>query len=173
MSKRKIKARKLKSPLWQDLIYLAFVLVAPVIITCIELFESDSRFFKITFASVGAIFVTYIIIKKYILNGRIEKLKTEIQLLEHDYAVKSGDEDYTIAKWKNCQLKVYVYNAIMVLLAMVLIYLFVTALAEGLIEFKGAIILILLFVLVGMAFKACTFVRGVYISLEDDSEEDN
>lgn len=173
MAKQKVKARKLKSPLWQDLIYLALIMVAPIVITCIELFESHSSLFKISFASVGAIFVTYIIIKRYVLNSRIEKLKTEIQLLEHDYAVKSGDENYTVAKWKNCQLKVYLYNAIVVLLAMVLIYLFVTALAEGLIEFKGAIILILLFVLLGMVFKVCTFVRGVYVEMEDDSEEDN
>lgn len=173
MAKQKIKARKLKSPLWQDLIYMALIMIAPIVITSIELSQSNSQFFKISFASVGALLVTYVVIKKYVLNRGIEKCKNEISLLEHDYAVKSGEENYTIAKWKNCQLKLYLYNSIVVLLAMVLVWLFIGALSDGLIEFKGAIAMILLFVLAGMVFKCATFIRGVCVESEDDSEENS
>ena len=166
MSKQRIKVRKLKSPWWQDLIYMALIMVAPIVITCIELFQSHSSFFKISFSSVGAILITYILIKKYVLNARISKIKTEVSQLEHDYSISVGDEYLTIAKWKSCQLKIYLYNAITVVLSMALIYLFISALAEGLIAFRGAAMLILLFVVVGMVFKVCTFVVGVYAELE-------
>lgn len=173
MAKVKIKAKKLKSPWWQDLIYMSLIMIAPIVITCIELFQSHSTFFKVSFASVGAILVTYIIIKKYILNSKISKLKNEISLLEHDYAINSGDSNLIVAKWKSCQLKLYIYNAITVILVAALMYLFITALAQGLIAFRGAAMLILLFVIVGMVFKICTYVSGVYVELEEDdtSEE--
>lgn len=173
MSKQRIKVRKLKSPWWQDLIYMALIMVAPIVITCIELFQSHSSFFKISFSSVGAILITYILIKKYVLNARISKIEAEVSQLEHDYSISVGDEYLTIAKWKSCQLKIYLYNAITVVLSMALIYLFISALAEGLIAFRGAAMLILLFVVAGMVFKICTFVGGVYaeLEMEDDNEK--
>ena len=175
MSSEKVKVKTLKSPLWQDLVYLALIMVAPIVITCIELFHSNSLFFKISFASVGAVLTLYIIIKRYVLRHRIDKLKQTITLLEHDYSINSGDETYTVAKWKSCQLKLYLYNAITVLLSLVLTWLFVSALSDGLIEFGGAVTLILLFVFVGMVFKVCTYIRGVYVETEDEnsSEEGN
>ena len=171
MAKRKVKAKNLKSPLWQDIIYMLLIMVAPIVITCIELFQSHSSFFKISFASVGVLLVTYIIIKKYVLNGRISKLRQEITQLEHDYAINAGDENLTVVRWKNCQLKVYLYNAITVVLAMILMYLFITALAEGLIAFRGAAMLVLSFVFLGMVFKVCTYIRGVYIEFDDGDDE--
>lgn len=172
MSKKRIKAKKLKAPLWQDLTYMAFVMVAPIVITCIELFQSHSTPFKIGFASVGAILVAYIVIKKYVLNSMIEKIKTEIGYLEHDYAINCGDEKLIVAKWKSCQMKIYLFNAITVILAMVLLYMFVTALADGLIAFRGAAMLILLCVVLGMIFKICTYIRGVYVDLEEETSEE-
>ena len=173
MSKVRIKVKKLKQPLWQDIIYMLLVMVAPIVMTCIELFQSHSTIFKISFASIGALFVTYIIIKKYVLNTRITKIKQEISQLEHDYSIATGDDNLITAKWKSCQLKVYLFNAITVLFAAVLLYLFITALAEGLIAFRASAIMILLFVIIGMLFKACTFVGGVYVELDSDNGDDN
>lgn len=63
----------------------------------------------------------------------------------------------------------YAYNAIAVLLALALFYLFITAIVDGLIAFKGAATFILLFVIFGMIFKAICYASGVY----EDEEEDN
>lgn len=161
------KYKKLKMPLWQDIVYMCLVCVAPIVITCIELFQSHSTVFKWSFASIGAILVTFIVIKKYVLNTYIKKNEEEIVLLEHDYSIGTGDETACKAKWKHCKMMLYILNCIEVLLALVLAYLFVTALADGLIAFKGAITFILLFVLVGMLFKLFT-----YISLSVDTDED-
>ena len=171
MAKKKITARKLKQPLWQELVYLALVMVAPIVITCIELFQSHSTIFKWSFASVGAILITYIVVKKFIINEKIRKAKEEIIQIEHDYSLKIGDDNLARQKWKHLNLVVYIYNAIMVLLWMALIYLFIQALADGLIAFKGAALFILLFVLLGMIFKCFTYIGAEFEDSEEDEDE--
>ena len=174
MAKQKVKAKKLKQPLWQELVYLALVGIAPIVITCIELFQSHSTFFKWSFASIGAILITYIVIRKFIINEKIKKAKAEVLQIEHDYSLNIGDEALAKQKWKHLNLIIYIYNAIMVLLAMALIYLFITALADGLIAFRGAALFILLFVLVGMIFKAFTYLGAEFQEVEeDDSDAEN
>ena len=94
--------------------------------------------------------------------------------IEHDYSLNIGDEALAKQKWKHLNLIVYIYNAIMVLLVMALVYLFVTALVDGLIAFKGAILFILLFVLAGMIFKAFTYLGAEFEEVEeDDSNAEN
>lgn len=168
MKRTKVKVKKLKMPLWQDLVFMAFVAIAPIVITCLELFHSHSSAFKWTFASIGALLITFIVIKKYVLNTKIEKMKEEVFALEHDYSIASGDEKLIEAKWKRYNLILYSYNAVAVLLVLVLAYLFVTALIDGLIAFKGAMTFILLFVVIGMVFKALCYTVGTY---EDEEEE--
>lgn len=173
MAKRKVKARKLKQPLWQELVYLALVMVAPIVITCVELFQSHSSAFKWSFASIGAILITYIVIRKFIINERIRKAKEEIIQIEHDYSLNIGDEKLARQKWKHLNLVLYIYDALMVILWMALIYLFIQALIDGFIAFKGASLFILLFVLIGMIFKAVTYVGAEFEDVEDDSDEEN
>lgn len=173
MAKRKVKARKLKQPLWQELVYLAFVMVAPIVITCVELFQSHSTAFKWSFASIGAILISYIVIRKFVINERIRKAKEEIIQIEHDYSLNIGDEKLARQKWKHLNLVLYIYNALMIILWMALIYLFVQALIDGFIAFKGASLFILLFVLIGMIFKATTYLGAEFEDVEDDSNETN
>lgn len=173
MAKRKVKARKLKQPLWQELVYLAFVMVAPIVITCIELFQSHSTMFKWSFASIGAILISYIVIRKFVINERIRKAKEEIIQIEHDYSLNIGDEKLARQKWKHLNLVLYIYNALMIILWMALIYLFVQALIDGFIAFKGASLFILLFVLIGMIFKATTYLGAEFEDVEDNSNETN
>lgn len=171
MAKRKIKAKKLKQPLWQELVYLALVMVAPIVITCVELFQSHNTLFKWSFASIGSILITYIIIRKFIINERIRKAKEEIIQIEHDYSLNIGDEKLARQKWKHLNLILYIYNALMILLWMALTYLFIQALIDGFIAFKGASLFILLFVLIGMVFKAVTYVGAEFEDMEDNSDE--
>lgn len=170
MSKKKVKAKKLKSAWWQELIYLALVMIAPIVITAIELFQSHSTMFKWSFASIGGILICYIIIRKFIINEKIRKAKEEIIAIEHDYSLNIGDEKLARQKWKHLNLIVYLYNAIMVLLWMALIYLFVQALVDGLVAFRGAALLILIFVFVGMVFKCFTYLGAEFE--DDDNESD-
>lgn len=156
-----MKSKNLKMPLWQDLVYMAFVAIAPIVICCLELFESHSSVFKITFASLGALLVTFIVIKKYVLKSYFSRVQAEILQLEHDYSISVGNDTLIENKWKKLKLICYITNAITVVLAMLLTSLFVTALVDGLIAFKGAVLLILAFVLVGIVFKIICYLASM------------
>lgn len=166
----KITARKIKMPLWQNIVYLIFIAVVPIIITCIELFNSHSTVFQITFSSVGAMLISIIVIKKFLLSSNIKKLEKEIFALEHDYSIAVGNDKLTIAKWKRCKLVLFIYNAIIILISIILLTLFVTALSNGLIAFKGAILTILLSVFIGLVFKVICYISSVF-EKEQDNEE--
>lgn len=164
----KTKSRVLKMPLWQDIIYMALVFAGPVVVTCLELFQSHSTPFKWSFASIGALLTTVIIVRKYLLASKLKRYEQECYDLEHDYSIANGNDDLIIARWKKCKMILYAINAVEVLLSLGLAVLFVKALVDGLIAFKGAITLILLLVFVGMLFKmAC------YTDLGNAEGEDN
>lgn len=166
----KAKSRVLKMPLWQDIIYMALVFVGPIVVTCLELFESHSTPFKWSFASIGALLTTVIVIRKYLFANKLKRYEQECYDLEHDYSIANGNDDLIIARWKKCKMILYAINALEVLLSLGLAVLFVKALVDGLIAFKGAITLIFLLVLVGMLFKMCCYIDLGEIKGEDNEE---
>lgn len=97
----KAKSRVLKMPLWQDIVYMALVLVGPIVVTCLELFESHSTPFKWSFASIGSLLVTVIIIRKYLFASKLKRYEQECYDLEHDYSIANGNDDLIIARWKS------------------------------------------------------------------------
>lgn len=167
----KTKVPELKQPLWQDIIYLAFVALAPIIITAIELFQSTSSVFKWSFASLGSILITVLVLRRFVLHGIVKKWKDEIHSIEHDYSLGVGNAEYAEIKWKKYKLYCYLYDAIVVILFAILIWFFLTALAEGLIAFRGAATLILIFVVVGTMFKAFTYISVGKDEVETDEGE--
>ena len=166
----KAKSRVLKMPLWQDIVYMALVLVGPIVVTCLELFESHSTPFKWSFASIGSLLVTAIIIRKYLFASKLKRYEQECYDLEHDYSIANGNDDLIIARWKKCKMILYAINALEVLLSLGLAVLFVKALVDGLVAFKGAITLIFLLVLVGMLFKMCCYIDLGDVEGEDDEK---
>lgn len=155
------KVPKLKLKLWEEIIYTLFVVGAPAVITCIELFQSHSTVLKISMASTGALLITLIVIKKFFVNNKIQKWKEHITMLEHDYSIEVGNPENCKSQWAMYNLFVFIYNAVCVLVALVLLILFVYALVEGLLAFKGASLLILLFAFIGMLFKIiCYLIFG-------------
>ena len=163
-----VKARELKLPLWQDVVYMMFVFVGPIIVTCLELFQSHSSALKWSFASIGSLLIVLIITKKYVFNSTLNKYKQEIFNLEHDYSIATGDDNLIIAKWRKYNLILYAVNAISVLLSTILLAVFIYALSDGLIAFAGAAVLILFLVIVGMIFKLSCY---IFIGKEGEQDE--
>lgn len=164
------KIKKLKLPLWAEIVYFALIAIGPAVITALELFQSHSSVFKITFTSLGALLLTIIVIRRFVLLNKISKIKEKILLLEHDYQSGSGDKESQKVLWGRYNLIIYIYNVIVFVLALVLAVLFITALSEQLIQFKGASILILCFVLVALVFKSILYV-SIAIVPKDKNEE--
>lgn len=83
----KITVDKLRLTWWQELLYLLFVMVTPVVIASCEIFSSHSTPFKITFSSIGSILLVIILIRKFVFKSQIEKLQNKCLMNEHDTQV--------------------------------------------------------------------------------------
>lgn len=167
-----MKSRALKLHLWQDIVFFILVGIVPVVVAGCEVFSSHSTPFKITFASVGAILLAIIVIRKFILNNYIKKLFDESVRLEHDYSINVGDETLCKRKWSICNLIIYAYHALVILLSVVLAYLFITALTEQLIAFKGAATIILGSVLIALLFKFFCYLQMYRSTKKKEEVED-
>lgn len=165
------KVPKLRLKLWEEIIYTLLVVGAPAAITCIELFQSHSTVLKISMTSVGALLITLIVAKKFFVNNKILKWKERITMLEHDYSIEVGNPENCKSQWAMYNLFIFVYNAVCVIIALVLVILFVNALVDGLLAFKGAAILILFFALVAILFKTCCYFAFAKSVKEIDNEK--
>lgn len=167
------KIPSLKLPLWSEIIYFLLIAVGPIVVTACELFSSHSTVFKITFASVGALLITSIIIKKFVFNTKIKKLQAECLNCEHDYSMEIGNPDNAVKKWCIYNIIIFLYHCLVIALSLILALLFISALSEGLIKFKGAATLILIFVLVALLFRLFVYFGFMKTHLKKDNENEN
>lgn len=152
-----VKVERLKLCLWQELLYLFFVMLVPAAVSACEVFSSHSTVFKITFSSIGSILMTVIIVRKFVFKSHVMKLQDKCLLNEHDYEIDVGDKDKLRKTWAIYNIIILAYHAIVMLLSVVLTWLFVNALADQIIKFKGAITIILISVFVGILLRFSFF----------------
>lgn len=162
------KSRHLRLRLWQEIIYFILVAIAPAVVTGIEVFESHSSIFKVTFSSIGCILLVVIILKRFVLRNWIDKLRQKCVLLEHDYSINNGDPNLCKREWSICNMIQYVYSIIVVLLSIFLLYFLLSAISEGIIAFRGASLLILLFVLVAIVFRLACYIAIYKSTMKED-----
>ena len=168
-----MKSKSLRLKLWQEIIYFIFIAIAPVVVVGCEVFSSHSTPFKITFSAIGSVLLVIVILRKFVFNNYIKRLQDECVQLEHDYSINVGDEDLCKRKWTICNLVIYIYHSLVVILSLILAYTFITALSEQLITFRGASMLILGSVLLALMFKLFCYLR-IYLSTKKaNKEEDN
>lgn len=153
----KVTVDKLRLTWWQELLYLLFVMVIPVVIASCEIFSSHDTVFKITFSSIGSVLLAAVLVRKFVFKSKIEKLQAKCVLNEHDYEIDVGDKDKLRKTWAIYNILILVYHAVVLVLSMLLAWLFITALADQLIQFKGAATIILCSGLLGLIVKFIIF----------------
>ena len=166
-----IKSRHLRLHLWQEIIYFSLVAIAPAVVTSIEVFSSHNSVFKITFSSVGCLLLLVMILKKFVFHNWIDKLREKCILLEHDYSINNGDQNLCKRQWAICNMIQYAYSVIVLLLSVFLLYFLLTAVSEGVIAFRGASLLILLFVLAAIIFRLACYLTMYRSTLKDSNEK--
>lgn len=164
------KSRHLRLRLWQEIVYFLLVAIAPAVVTGVEIFSSHSTPFKITFSSIGCLLLLVIILKKFVFHNWIDKLRDKCVLLEHDYSINNGDQNLCKRQWSVCNIIQYVYNILVILLSVVLLYFLLTAVSEGIMAFRGASLLILLFVLAAIVFRLVCYIVMYRSTIKDDNE---
>ena len=160
--------RRLKVPLWINLIYYGLIAVVPIVITYLELFSTKSSIFTWGIASVSTLLVVLILFRNLVLHKAVTALKSKIASLEHDYSIKVGDENLIRLNWKWNNLKLYLYHAIILILSAGLLFMFITAVANGLMAFRGASLVIFISVTIGCIFKAATFLTFRKVEVTDE-----
>lgn len=165
------KSRHLRLHLWQELVYFMLVAIAPAVVTCIEVFQSHSSVFKVTFSSIGCLLLLVIVLRRFVFRGYIDKLREKSVLLEHDYSINVGDENLCKREWAVCNMIQYIYSIIVLVLSIVLSYFLMTAISEQIIQFRGASLLILLFVLGAVLFKLICYVVIYKSTTKDGNNE--
>ena len=161
---------KLKLNIWQELLYLLFVMLVPVVISAIEVFSSHSTMFKITFSSIGTVLIAIIVIRKFVLKSQIEKLQNKCLMDEHDYEIDVGNKQKLKHNWAVCNMIILAYHAIVLILSLILAWLFITALSDQVIAFKGASTIILASCLIGIVLKFCFYAFIARYKEESDGE---
>lgn len=165
------KIPRLKLSLWQEIVYFLLVVGGPATVTCVELFQSSSTIIKVSMTSIGSLLITLLIVKKFFVKNKIDKWRNEIAQLEHDYSINVGNADYCKQQWALYNVFIYAYSSLCIILACVLFVLFAKALSDGLIQFKGAALIILLCVFVGVLFRVVCYFMYMKSEVTTDSDE--
>lgn len=125
-----MKQDKLKTPLWQTLVYLLFVIGGPILTLYIAAIASfsDDRLITITLLNgskplyIGVLtlyiigILAIVVINNLVIKPWKRKIETQIATLELNYATEVGNKEATKKMWGELQLKKYLWDSACTLL---------------------------------------------------------
>lgn len=150
---KKPNIKKLKYPLWFQLVFLALTVVAPIITLIVQGLNSPSKSFRITFTVIGTILVAWIFIRKFVIKGIESKLEQKKSAIEHDYELDIGNPDKCRWLWFTNELWLSIIKAVHVGLIGLLIMLIAIGIQEAALQIKGAAFFIMILYLVAYVIK--------------------
>jgi hypothetical protein len=166
---KKPNIKKLKYPLWFNLLFLGLTVVLPLIFVVVQGFKSPSTTFKISFTVICATILIWVFTKKFILSKIEDKIVNKKAAIEHDYELNIGSSENAKWLWFNNELILTIINAIQVLLIGGLIVLFAVGIETAAIKIKTLSILLSLLYTIAYIIK---FVLILKLRGEDSEVED-
>lgn len=160
MNKQDIK--KLKYPVWFQIVFYCLTIVVPLILIMIEGFGAKSSAFRWTFGVLSLILVAWLAIYKWLLQGIQKKVEDRKSKLEHDYEIDVGNLDKIKFIWFSNEMKLAIIQAINVFVWGAFFAVVLTGIAEGVMAIRGAVITICILYVIAYIFKFCTiaYLRG-------------
>lgn len=146
----------LKNPLWLKIVDGILTIGVPGIITILEIKESSSVVYKISFLSILVLLTTWLFFDKFVLKEYKAKLQSSVATLELNYSTGVGDKDKTLELWKKNKLMLIIMNSITLLLTGVIIYVIFYGLAKGILKFLGA------YVIIALSYLASFITKAIY-----------
>lgn len=150
---KKPNIKKLKYPLWFQIVFLLFTVAVPIITLVIQGLNSPSKVFRISFTLLCTALISWIFVYKFVIKGIEEKLEKRKVSLEHDYEIDVGNNEKCKWLWFSNELILAIINAIHVLLIGSLIFLIVIGIQEAALKIKGAALLIIILYLLAYISK--------------------
>ena len=146
----------LKNPLWLKIVDGILTIGIPGLITILEIKESSSVIYKLSFVSILVLLASWLFLDKFILKEFKTKLQSSVTTLELNYATGVGDKDKTLELWKKNKLLLIIMNSITLLLTGVIIYVVFYGLAKGILKFLGA------YVIIALSYLASFITKAIY-----------
>ena len=170
---KKPNIKKLKYPLWFNIVFSILTVAIPLIFIIVQGFNSPSAIFKISFTMICAILLLWIFTRKFVFRKYEEKLEARKASLEHDYEIEVGNPQKAKWLWYSNEIILSVINAIQVLLIGGLILLMAVGIQNAAIKVKGLSFLIAILYLIAYTIKFIVLLklRGDEVDSEVTDEQ--
>lgn len=171
--KKGIQVKKLKYPLWLDIIFTILTVVAPIILIVIQGLTSPSHAFRFSFTVICSLLLTWIFINKFVIKPYSDKLVKEKVNLEHDYSIDVGDPKKCKYLWLTNELWLMLFNGIQTTLFGLTILLLAVGIQNANIKVQGSSFLVIIFYLVAFGIKVIYLLAKKEALKEKEEVEEN
>lgn len=169
---KKPNIKKLKYPLWFNIIFSILTVAIPLIFIVVQGFNSPSTTFKVSFTMICAILLLWIFVRKFIIRKYEDKLQNRKASLEHDYELEIGNQQKAKWLWYNNEIILSIFNAIQVLLIGGLILLMAIGIESAAIKVKGLSFLITILYLIAYAIKFIVLLKLRGSELDEEVKDE-
>lgn len=168
--RRKLEIKRLKYPLWSQIVFFLLTVIAPLVFIMVEGYQSPRTNFKWTFGIICGLVIVWSFVHKFILTKYEDKWRDRQVKLEHDYEIDVGNADKIKWLWFNNEMKLNAFVAVKIALWGSLFAVTLNEIAEGFMKIRGALIAIAICYVVAyvMKFMVITIKKGVDSYEEDD-----
>ena len=144
MSKPNIK--KLKYPLWYNIVFAILTVAIPLglfVYECLSAAHTQAGVvFKVTFVGLTLAIIAWLFLNHFVIKKFKEKVRAKQLLLEHDYSAQVGNPDALKAMWYANERWLTLFEIAGVLLYGGLGALILIAVQSAIIKVKGILIII-------------------------------
>lgn len=165
--------KKLKLPLWSEIVYLLLTVVAPIVFVLVEAYKVPSDGFRATFTVFCAALIGYIMIRKFVVNKYIEKLSNQCTTIELNYQTGVGDPDKNKTLWVKNKIIEYVFNILQIILIGALMLLVIWGIQSLGLKLKGTMLFIFIIYIAAFAFKIVMYITTFYKKDKNESNDKN
>lgn len=155
MSKPNIK--KLKYPLWYDIVFAILTVAIPLglfVYECLTAAHTQAGVvFKVTFVGLTLAIIAWLFLNHFVIKKFKEKVNAKQLLLEHDYSAQVGNPDALKAMWYANERWLTLFEIAGVLLYGGLGAVILIAVQSAIIKVKGILIIITICYIIAYTMK--------------------
>lgn len=172
--RRRHKTKKLKTPLWQQIVYLLFVAGGPALTIYFGSITSPKA--SPWYISYMTIFflglIGFILVNSFLIKPWKIKMQAQMATLELNYQTKVGHPLETHKMWKNISFKMFLWDGGFLLFVALGIYILFAGAIAWLDKIQFYILIMFASVFFGLIFKAFCYIGNPFKHLPSDEDEE-
>lgn len=144
--KSKQDIKKLKYPLWYNIVFAILTIVIPLglfVYECLSAAHTQAGVvFKVSFVSIVIAIIAWLFVNHFVIKKYKAKILTRQTQLEHDYSAEIGNAEALKTMWYSNERLLTLFEVITVILYGGLGALIIVAIQTSLIKVRGILIII-------------------------------